>query len=544
MRSFLPSPIPILALLAPFAALALATMTTLRAQEQEAVRPASGYPPEQRIADGRRIDLPLASMLVPAGFTPAADGSVPLCVHFQGAVYAAEENFARMQRGGVLIASTIRGLSSAFATPYRDPRAFAELLAAGERELAAHCGRPAGGIRFAPIAITFWSAGYGAVREILRDPDLYGRIDALISADSIYAEVVAPGVRAPRIEQMVDFLRFAQDAARGQRTFVLVHGSYATEYASTAETASLLCAGVAAGRGASSWITELGIPVAREAHTGRFHCYEFAAATKEIHVDCLYTVPELARRHLPPTTPPARLRVVCWNVHHGRGLDGRVDVARIAAELAALAPDLVCLQEVDVGVQRSGRIDLARELAQRLSMHAVFGKNIDYQGGDYGNAILSRWPLVGRHNHHYRMLREDEQRGLLCATADTPAGRVAFATTHLEANAQDDERRAQVPEILGAFRSRGLAFVAGDFNDLPQRPVHRLLTAVLDDAWDRAGDGDDGTYPSASPQKRIDWLLLRRDGSWRAKRAHVAPTAASDHRPLVVELERVDASGR
>jgi|KBSSwiStaDraftv2_1062776.scaffolds.fasta_scaffold514776_2 hypothetical protein len=261
--------------------------------ERLAPRLAPGYP--ESIARGERIALPLAELFVPDGFTVPASGEVPLCVHFQGGVKAAEENFARMQRSGVLIASTLAGRSGAFAEPYRDPAAFRALLAAGEAELLRRCGRD---VHFGPLLITFWSAGYGAVRELLRDPDLFARIDALVSADSIYATVVADDVRAPRIEDMVDFVRFAQAAARGEKTFVLAHGRYPTDYASTAETAQLLRSAVAAVHVPVTAVTERGVPIACESHQRGFHCYEFAEATAGIHVDCLYFVPELVRRHV------------------------------------------------------------------------------------------------------------------------------------------------------------------------------------------------------------------------------------------------------
>jgi hypothetical protein len=271
-----------------------------------AAGPAPEPPPRQppgwqeTLAVGDRVALPLAQMFVPAGFAGAANGDVPLLVHFQGGVAAAEENFVRCGRPGVLIASTIQGLSSAFAAPYRDPRAFAALLAAGEAELARRCGRP---VSFAPVAISFWSAGYGAVRELLADEDLFARIGALVAADSIYADVVGARVRAPRIEQMAGFLRFAQAAARGEKTFVLAHGRVRTEYASTAETAALLCAAVAARPAPVRAFTARGVPIAAEAHAGNFHCYEFAEDTARIHVDCLWFVPEMIRRHLPPPAP-------------------------------------------------------------------------------------------------------------------------------------------------------------------------------------------------------------------------------------------------
>lgn len=245
---------------------------------------------------GPTFALPLAELFVPADYAPPADAEVPVYVHFQGGVQAARENFARAALPGVLIASTLTGRSGAFAAPYREPAAFAALLGAAEDALASHWRRP---VHLGPVRITFWSAGYGAVRELLRVPEYFARIDMLVSADSIYATVVAEHVRAPRIEDVVDFARFAQAAARGEKTFALAHGRYQTDYASTAETAAVLRAAVAAPHGDVTTHTARGVPIARESHVGGFHCYEFAEATAGIHVDCLYFVAELLQRHAP-----------------------------------------------------------------------------------------------------------------------------------------------------------------------------------------------------------------------------------------------------
>jgi len=251
-----------------------------------------------RIAVGARRELPNAQLFVPEGYAIPAEGPVPLAIHFQGGLAIAEENFVRMKRPGVLIASKLAGFSSAFAGPYRDPAAFRALLAAAAESARQLRGGEAE-LTFDPIVVTFFSAGYGAVRELLKEPEFFERIDALVSADSIYANVVAPSVRAPDAAQMVDFLRFAQAAARGEKTFVLVHGMYPTEYASTAECADLVFASVAARLRPTGRYTERGIPIAGEAHVGGFHGYRFDEADAGIHIDCLYMIPELVRRHVP-----------------------------------------------------------------------------------------------------------------------------------------------------------------------------------------------------------------------------------------------------
>ncbi len=227
---------------------------------------------------------------------PGAAPSVPLYIHFQGSVAAAKSNFTAFQRDGVLLASTLSGLSSAFSAPYEDPAAFTSLLDSVEAVLTERAGHP---VRCGPITITFFSAGYGAVRELLQHPAHYERIDGLVSADSIYASVVGEDVRAPEAQQMVDFMRFAQAAARGEKTFVVVHGRYTTPYASTAETADLLLASVGAERLPRRRRTEHGFHTASEAHVGNFHLYTFDIDAPYIHVECLRMIPELVRAHIP-----------------------------------------------------------------------------------------------------------------------------------------------------------------------------------------------------------------------------------------------------
>jgi endonuclease/exonuclease/phosphatase family metal-dependent hydrolase len=234
---------------------------------------------------------------------------------------------------------------------------------------------------------------------------------------------------------------------------------------------------------------------------------------------------------------PTTVRVVCWNIHHGRGLDDRVDPERIAAELAALGADVACLQEVDVGVARSDRIDLPLELAQRLGFDAAFGKNLDYQGGDYGNAILSRWPIVEQHNLHFDMLRPNEQRGLLQARVNIAGRDLWILSTHLDYRGDDAERRQNVAQILGRAAELGPAVVlAGDFNDVPQSAVHDALTAMFVDAFAVAGGGAGDSYPATQPKKRIDWVLVKDRGALVPVAARTVPTAASDHRPVVIDL--------
>ena len=231
---------------------------------------------------------------------------------------------------------------------------------------------------------------------------------------------------------------------------------------------------------------------------------------------------------------PREFTVLCWNIHHGRGLDGRVDVRRIAAEIRKHDADFVCLQEVDRGVARSRRIDLPARLAELCAMRVAFGKNLDFQGGDYGNAILSRWPIVRSENHRYRMLRPNEQRGVLELVARVHGRRLRILNTHLGTGRDATERLLHSRRIVELACVDDLAcVVAGDFNDYPDSPVHRVFAdAGFVDAWSVAGIGSGGTYPSRKAVRRIDWVHSH--GPIRAKLAAVGDSEASDHLPLKV----------
>lgn len=245
----------------------------------------------------------------------------------------------------------------------------------------------------------------------------------------------------------------------------------------------------------------------------------------------------LPAAHYPRPHGERSLRLVTWNIHHGRGLDDKVDVARIADELRTLDADVVCLQEVDRGVRRSGGIDLTAEIARRLGMYQAFGKNIDYQGGDYGNATLSRWPIREAVNHHYRMLRPNEQRGVLCVRIDVQGRPLHVLNTHIDYRPDDAERRSNASELLDLLSSfrEVPAVLAGDFNDLPGRPVHELLTSRWRDALSEHPLAERASYPAEAPTKAIDWVLWHGE-ALTPNTGNVTPSAASDHRPVVVEF--------
>lgn len=234
-----------------------------------------------------------------------------------------------------------------------------------------------------------------------------------------------------------------------------------------------------------------------------------------------------------------------YNIRHGRGMDGHVDLQRIAHVILWENPDLVALQEVDRGVERTDRIDMPAELAAFTGMTAVFSNNFHYQGGEYGNAILSRHPILSSHNTHYRMVRNGEQRGLLHAIVEIHGQPLLFLNTHLDYRPDDTERLSNIGEIveLLALHPAVPTVVAGDFNDLPGSRTHQAMSRHFIDAWECVGADEGFTIPSEAPNRRIDYVFFHPVHGPVPRSAWVPTSTASDHLPLVVEFEWMHRNG-
>lgn len=243
-----------------------------------------------------------------------------------------------------------------------------------------------------------------------------------------------------------------------------------------------------------------------------------------------------------PTQPTAdatdTFRVMTYNVHHGEGLDGKVDLKRIADLIRDQRADIVALQEIDKGVQRTARRDFPAELAALTGMTCVFSNNYSFQGGEYGNAVLTRFPVLAATNSHYHMLRAGEQRGLLQLLLNVRGRELLFCDTHVDYRADDAERFANVDEILARLKAYPgqPVILCGDFNDTPESRTCRKLAAHLDDTWARVGAGEGFTIPADQPRKRIDYLWISRDKALAPLTIRVIPSAASDHLPVLAEF--------
>jgi endonuclease/exonuclease/phosphatase family metal-dependent hydrolase len=234
---------------------------------------------------------------------------------------------------------------------------------------------------------------------------------------------------------------------------------------------------------------------------------------------------------------PKTLRVLTYNIHHAEGLDKKLDLPRIANVIRSTEPDLVAIQEVDVKAKRTGGVDEAAELAKLTNMHAYFAKAMDYQGGAYGQLILSKYPLTDTKTHVLPPAEPGVEPRIM-AEAHVKVGdrSIAFFGTHLDA--RDNARRVlQVQEIarITANIKDDVSILAGDLNSHPDHKPIALLTQEWTDP--SAGKGL-RTIPADKPKNQIDYVLYRPKDRLRPIDVKVIDEpVASDHRPVLATFE-------
>ncbi|HEV7350793.1 endonuclease/exonuclease/phosphatase family protein [Telluribacter sp.] len=236
---------------------------------------------------------------------------------------------------------------------------------------------------------------------------------------------------------------------------------------------------------------------------------------------------------------PANLKVMTYNIHHCNppSEEVKIDVAAIARVINQEKPDLVALQEVDIRTTRSGKnLDQARELARLTGMYSFFTKALDHQGGDYGVAVLSKYPILD--SVGYLLPRNPElggeDRAIAAITVQLPNNqKILFASTHLDL--KEGNRLSEAELITKYFKETRLPMIlAGDFNDIPgSRTIN-----YLDKYFTRTCQTNcQGTIPIENPNRTIDFVMTNSVGNVKALSTRVINEQyASDHLPVVVEF--------
>lgn len=228
--------------------------------------------------EGRREKLEAGTLFLPAGLK--REGAVPLFLHFHGSVWLPEVAAARHGKTAVIAIQAGSG-SGAYAKAFADPKRLGLVLKEAEQKA---------GLRFEPVTLTAWSAGYGAVREILKVPENYDRVRSIALLDGLHTGYAGgkPGPRESQLEtdNLEVFLRFARDAADGKKQMIVTHTEvFPGTFASTTETADYLLKELGLKRTAVLKWGPMGTQQLSEARRGKFLLLGYAGNSAPDHVD-------------------------------------------------------------------------------------------------------------------------------------------------------------------------------------------------------------------------------------------------------------------
>ncbi|MHC1551636.1 endonuclease/exonuclease/phosphatase family protein [Phyllobacterium sp. K27] len=235
------------------------------------------------------------------------------------------------------------------------------------------------------------------------------------------------------------------------------------------------------------------------------------------------------------------MRILTYNVHSCIGSDGQASPSRIAEVIAACRPDVVALQELDVGRRRTGGIDQSHAIAVHLGMKLFFNPTITVAEEQYGDAILTTMDM--------RLVKAGalpsigETRGAIWVQIENQGTCFNVVNTHLGLSRKD--RSLQVAALLGPTwlgnpDCKSPRILLGDFNAIPSSLAYKQITREFADVWVEGGFRPKNTFPSRLPLLRIDHIFTDRRLGVSEVTVGGIKTAkmASDHLPLVVKFDR------
>ena len=231
------------------------------------------------------------------------------------------------------------------------------------------------------------------------------------------------------------------------------------------------------------------------------------------------------------------VRVLTFNILHGATTKGDFDLDVIAEIINRTDPDLVALQEVDFKTKRAKDLDLTTELALRTGMTSYYAMAMEYDGGGYGEGVLSKFPILEARNIALPHQSRSEPRAAAEITmVSSPGDTIRFIGTHLDHLKENRDRIMQVNKIntiLGD--SHHPTILAGDLNDIPDsEPI-----SILESKWGAAYHTKlENTFPSDSPRVKIDYVMYAPKRKWKVLESKtICDKIASDHCAYLVVLE-------
>jgi len=235
---------------------------------------------------------------------------------------------------------------------------------------------------------------------------------------------------------------------------------------------------------------------------------------------------------------PTTIRVLTFNILHGATTEGTFDLDVIANVIRNANPDLVALQEVDFKTQRAHNYDLVTELGYRTKLSPLFGRAMYYDGGEYGEGLLSKYSFVSTRNMPLPFSTGNEPRTALEGVVVLPSGdTIVIVGTHLDHLENETDRISQALKINEYWKGSPYpTILAGDLNDVPGSNTINIFEALWSATYNK--NSPEPTYPSTKPIKKIDYVMTYPEARWKLIRSEViCDTIASDHCGYLVELE-------
>lgn len=222
-------------------------------------------------------------------------------------------------------------------------------------------------------------------------------------------------------------------------------------------------------------------------------------------------------------------RVMTWNIHSAVGADKRSDLQRAVELIRRHAPDIAAIQEVDSRISKAGSDGFER-LAAAFGPHSAEARLIAAPDGDYGHAVISRWPLTDTVRHDISFAKR-EPRAAIQTTVVTPSGPLHLIAAHLGLSFHERRHQAALLRSVAEAAPRPLV-VLGDFNDwLSRGSVQRALAEVM------PGATRNRTFPARFPIFALDRIYCRPASLLLASWTDVQAWKASDHLPVIADLK-------
>jgi endonuclease/exonuclease/phosphatase family metal-dependent hydrolase len=231
------------------------------------------------------------------------------------------------------------------------------------------------------------------------------------------------------------------------------------------------------------------------------------------------------------------IRVLSFNILHGATTKQDFDLDAIAKVIIDANPDFVALQEVDFKTNRALKYDLITELGWRTKMAPLFARAMPYDGGEYGEGVLSKYSFLMTRNVALPYTVGNEPRAAIEIITVLPAGdTIAFIGTHLDHLQDETDRVAQAKTLNSVFSSnRYPTILAGDLNALPGSTPINILEEMWTGAYDK--NNPQPTFPSNKPTRKIDYVMFYPPNKWQVlAREVMQDTIASDHCAYLVIL--------